>query len=256
MALHDTHCFLDRVEAMDSIKHASAWDGHLTNSNIPNTPQRRFSISILITQMAYMAPNQTIVNSGGAGSPVHYVWNTNPPPHPSTLQAEMPQFFILGDQNVAKRVPRPPKFTRTKETFDGITFSTNGWPGVRVRDLLRGTVTIDHSTDTIFTKHGWRETTLALEWPGYKPGSSDASRRRIKTIHRGTDAPITRRDFAIEIADMISELSRCARDKPVEHGCEDWAFSQNKVHLSDVYILSAHYYRNVWVPELYVINQT
>ncbi|KIK33421.1 hypothetical protein CY34DRAFT_813616 [Suillus luteus UH-Slu-Lm8-n1] len=203
--------------------------------------------------MSYsMQPNQTIVNSGGAGSHGHYIWSTNPPPHPATMQ-EMPPFWTLRNQIVVERVPRPPALSPTMQSFPGITFSINGWGGVRVRDILRGTVTVDHSTDTAFADRSWRETTLALEWPGYLPnGSSDASRRRIKTIHRGTNTPITRQDFAIEIAVLIGELSRCARDKPVAHGCEDWAFSQNGVRMSDVYILSAHYYRNVWVPELYV----
>jgi hypothetical protein len=76
---------------------------------------------------------------------------------------EMPPFWTLRNQIVVERVPRPPALSPTMQNFPGITFSTNGWGGVRVRDLLRGTVTVDHSTDTIFAHHGWRETTLALE---------------------------------------------------------------------------------------------
>lgn len=163
----------------------------------------------------------------------------------------MPQYWTLSNQIRVERVPRPPTLSPPMESFDGITFSTNGWGGVRVRDLLRRTVTVDHSTDTAFAHHGWRETTLALRWPGY-PSNSSSSRRRFKTTHTGTNAPKTRQDFAIEIADLLYEFIEHAMDKPVARGWEDWAFSQNGVRLSKVYILSVHYYRNVWVPELYV----
>lgn len=206
--------------------------------------------------MAYTQPNQTIVNSGGAGSSGHYVWNANPPPHPSMMRAEMPLYWTLRDGRTAKRVPRSQEFTPSQQTFSGITFSANGWHGVRVKDILNRTVVVDCPTDTIFVDHGWRATTLALNWPGYLPNrSSDASRRRFSTHMDGnTNRPMTRQGFAEEIADLILDLYNCAKDKPVAHGWEDWAFSRNKVRLSDVFILSAHYYRNVWIPELYVIN--
>ncbi|KAG2359156.1 hypothetical protein BDR07DRAFT_234845 [Suillus spraguei] len=200
--------------------------------------------------MSYMQPNQTIVNSSGAGS--YYALQANPSPHPATMLVEMPPYWRLRDGRLAKRVPRLQRFSPSQQSFPGITFSSDGWCGVRVKDILRNRASIDCPTDLVFAHHGWRATNLSLEWPGYIAGSSDASRCRLYT-HVGNN-PMTREQFALRIAELIQDLYNRACDKPVRVGYEDWAFSENKVRLSDVYILSAHYYRNVWVPELYVIN--
>ncbi|KAG2066917.1 hypothetical protein BDR04DRAFT_1120844 [Suillus decipiens] len=158
--------------------------------------------------MSYMQPNQTIVNSSGAGSAGYYALQANPSPHPATMHVEMPPYWHLRDGRLAKRVPRSQRFSPSQQSFPGITFSSDGWCGVRVTDILHNRASIDCPTDT----------------------------------------------FAFQIAGLIQDLHNRALDKPVRVGDEDWAFSENKVRLSDVYILSAHYYRNVWVPELYVIN--
>ncbi|KAG2030536.1 hypothetical protein BDR03DRAFT_180611 [Suillus americanus] len=201
--------------------------------------------------MAYMQPNQTIVNSAGAGSPGYYAWQANPSPHPLTIGAEMPPYWRASDGRIVKRVPRSRELTPSQESFPGIHFSVKGWCGVSVEKILKQTV-VDYPTDMVFAHHGWRTTTLALNWPGYIPNrSSDASRRRFSTYMNG-NIPMTRQGFAKVIAELILDLYHCAKGKPVARGCEDWAFSENKDSLSNVFILSAHYYRNVWVPELYV----
>ncbi|KAG1882762.1 hypothetical protein F4604DRAFT_1678261 [Suillus subluteus] len=202
--------------------------------------------------MAYMQPNQSIVNSGGAGSPGHYAWQANPAPHPLTIGTEMPLYWDTSNGRQVKRVPRLREFTPSQGSFPGILFSVNGWGGVSVTDILTRQTVVDYPTDMVFAHHGWRTTTLALNWPGYIPNrSSDASRRRFSTYMNG-NIPMTRQGFAKVIAELIQDLYHCAKDKPVARGWEDWGFSENKVNLSKVFILSAHYYRNVWVPELYV----
>ncbi|KAG0708457.1 hypothetical protein DFH29DRAFT_870985 [Suillus ampliporus] len=45
-----------------------------------------------------------------------------------------------------------------------------------------------------------------------------------------------------------------AKRKPVARGWEKWTFSENGVRPSDVIILSVHYYKKAWIPELYVIE--
>jgi hypothetical protein len=75
----------------------------------------------------------------------------------------MPRYWTLSNQIEVERVPRKWELSPPMESFPGITFSINGWGGVRARDLLCGTVTVDHSTDPAFADHSWRETTLALE---------------------------------------------------------------------------------------------
>ncbi|KAG1818560.1 uncharacterized protein BJ212DRAFT_1268846 [Suillus subaureus] len=200
-----------------------------------------------------MQPNQMIVNAGGAGSPGYYAWQANPAPHPLTIGAEMPPYWRASDGKIAKRVLRLREFTPAQQSFPGIHFSVRNWCGVNVSDILKQTV-VDCPTDVVFAHHGWRTTTLALNWPGYVPNrSSDASRRRFSTYMNG-NLPMTRQGFARVIAELIQDLYNCAKNKPVARGWEDWAFSKNKVHPSKVYILSAHYYRNVWVPELYVAD--
>ncbi|KAG1732449.1 uncharacterized protein EDB91DRAFT_1338357 [Suillus paluster] len=203
--------------------------------------------------MAYVQPNQLIVNPGGAGSHQQYSRYSLPAPHPSTLYAPMPLHWFLADGRRAERVPRPQGITPSQESFPGVTFSTSNWPGVRVKDLLKQKVVVDSPTDTVFAHHGWRNTTLALEWPGYLPCSfSDASRYRFETLSGGR--PTTRQEFAQQIAYLIADVYNRAKGKPVARGWEKWTFSENGVRPSDVIILSAHYYRNVWIPELYVIE--
>ncbi|KAG2125618.1 hypothetical protein BD769DRAFT_1668880 [Suillus cothurnatus] len=164
----------------------------------------------------------------------------------------MPKQWPVSNGRVATRVPRLPEFSPSQQSFHCIMFNVKNWCGVRVTDILRQQVVVDYSTDTVFAHHGWRTTTLALNWPGYIPNrSSDASRRRFSTYMNG-NTPMTRQGFAQVIAELIVDLYNCAVDKPVARGCENWAFSRNKVHPSRVFILSAHYYKNVWIPELYV----
>ncbi|KAG2147431.1 uncharacterized protein EDB93DRAFT_414475 [Suillus bovinus] len=204
--------------------------------------------------MQYMQPSQMILNSNGAGSSGYYAQYTNPPPHPTMVNAEMPPYWKLRDGRIAKRVPRSREFNPSQQSFPGIFFSIHGWCGVSAEDILNNNVVIDYPTDTMFAHHGWRETTLALNWPGYLPNrSSDASRCRFKIL-KDKKQPMTRQDFAVDIARLIKNLANCAMDRPVAPGWEDWAFGANKVRMSDIFILSAHYYRNVWVPELYVVN--
>ncbi|KAG1721759.1 hypothetical protein EDB19DRAFT_497477 [Suillus lakei] len=204
--------------------------------------------------MACMQPNQTIMNSGEAGSPVHYVRHANPPPHPSMV-GEMPSVWLLRDGRRAKRIPRSPNFSPSQESFPGITFSVNGWPGVRVEDIRNQTVYVDRPADFIFARHGWRTTNLALSWPGYLPNSSsDTSRRRIVTLSSDGE-PITRQGFAQEIASLIAAVYDRSGRRPVACGWESWALNKDNVQPSDIIILSAHYYRDVWIPELYIIER-
>lgn len=77
--------------------------------------------------------------------------------------AEMPLYWELRDGRIAKRVPRSREFTPSQQSFPGITFSADGWYGVRVKDILKGTVVVDRPTDAVFAHHGWRETTLAIK---------------------------------------------------------------------------------------------
>ncbi|OJA19523.1 hypothetical protein AZE42_03203 [Rhizopogon vesiculosus] len=203
--------------------------------------------------MSYVQPNQIMINSGGAGSYGHYGRSAHPPPHPSLLRAPMPPHWFLTDGRRAEHVPRPLGINPSQESFPGIAFSTGGWPGVRVKDILKQKVVVDNPTDTIFAHHGWRATTLALEWPGFIPCTVlDPSHYRFETVISGR--PITRQEFVQQIAFLVADVYNRSKGKPVARGWEKWALNENGVRPSDVIILSAHYYRTVWIPELYIIE--
>ncbi|KAG1721753.1 hypothetical protein EDB19DRAFT_497363 [Suillus lakei] len=207
--------------------------------------------------MAYRQPNQSIMNSGETGSPVHYVRHANPPSHPSMV-GEMPSVWLLRDGRRANHIPCLPNFTPSQESFPSITFSVNGWPGVRVEDICNQTVYVDHLADFIFAYHGWQTTNLALNWPGYLPNSSsDTSHRRIVALsgEHGDREAITRQAFAQEIASLIAAVYDRSGRRPVARGWESWALNKDNVQPSDIIILSAHYYRDVWIPELYIIER-
>ena len=79
------------------------------------------------------------------------------------MRAHMPEFYMLLDQRRIERVPRPPHFSPPHETAQAITFHAHGWPGVRVRDVLKDTVVIDSPNDPVLVTHGWRSTVVNLQ---------------------------------------------------------------------------------------------
>lgn len=75
----------------------------------------------------------------------------------------MPQYHTLLDQRRIERVPRPLHLSPPYESIPAITFSVNGWAGVRVKDVLKDTVIIDGANDTVLEPHGWRSIVVNLE---------------------------------------------------------------------------------------------
>jgi hypothetical protein len=75
----------------------------------------------------------------------------------------MPSHWFLTDGRRTEHVPRPHGISPVQESFPGIAFSTGGWPGVRVKDILKQKVVVDNPSDAVFAHHGWRTTVIALE---------------------------------------------------------------------------------------------
>ncbi|KAH7904367.1 hypothetical protein BJ138DRAFT_927141 [Hygrophoropsis aurantiaca] len=199
----------------------------------------------------YINPQQLMHNPAGPGSAAHYSRMTNPPAHPSAQRAHMPAKFVLPDGKQLVHLPRPVLFTPALESIPPITFSTNGFPGVRVRDVLKAMVLVDRPNDQIFEQHGWRTTNVSLEWPGYDiRAANDPSHLRMNLIVDG--APITRNRLAGEICSLLWNYNGKMQGKPITRGHEQWALHPDVVRVSDVWLLSLHYYRSVWVPEFYI----
>lgn len=79
------------------------------------------------------------------------------------MRTEMPQYWILPDRRRVEHLPRPPQYCPSQESIPPITFTVNGWPGVRVKDLLRNQVTVDCPYDTPLVDLKWRQTVINLE---------------------------------------------------------------------------------------------
>ncbi|KAH7918571.1 hypothetical protein BV22DRAFT_1041669 [Leucogyrophana mollusca] len=169
----------------------------------------------------------------------------------SAMHAAIPPFFPLPDGKRLARVPHTLLSTASRGSIPPIKFSTNGLPGIRVKDVLKATVLIDGPNDRIFEHRGWRMTNIALEWPGYVPrATNDSSHLRLSTT---VDfVPITRSQLASEICSLLWHYSYKVVGKSVTRGFERWALDPSAVHVNDIWLLSLHYYRNVWVPEFYV----
>ena len=75
----------------------------------------------------------------------------------------MPQYYALPDQRRIERVPRPARLSPPYDSIPAITFSVNGWAGVRVKDVLKDTVTVDAANDAVLVQHGWRSIVVNLE---------------------------------------------------------------------------------------------
>ena len=70
----------------------------------------------------------------------------------------MPQYYALPDQRGIERVPRPAHLSPPYDSIPAVTFSVNGWAGVRVN-----TVTVDAANDAVPAQHGWRSIVVNLE---------------------------------------------------------------------------------------------
>ncbi|KAF9236963.1 hypothetical protein BU15DRAFT_63574 [Melanogaster broomeanus] len=206
--------------------------------------------------MAYINPGNLMLHSSGPGSNQHYSRVANPPVHPGSMHAPMPRHYMLGDQRRIERVPRPPELSPNLESIPGITFSTNGWPGIRAKDLLKERLIIDSPYDTVLAHHRWRSTVVKLEWPGYDPKAfGDPMLARINV--RPGERDITRQEIAREICGLLYHFHKYVSEKhPVAPGWEKWALTRGPegIRIPDVVLLSIHYYRKFWVPEFYIIE--
>ncbi|KAI6044725.1 hypothetical protein EDC04DRAFT_256844 [Pisolithus marmoratus] len=168
---------------------------------------------------------------------------------------EMPEGWYLPDQRRLVRVPRPPVCMASNQTQPPITFSTNGWPGVRVRDILDGTLRVDTPYDMPFLRFGWRSTRISLEWPGHAYRSKgDLQCARIETHAGPEQQPITRRELAKIICGMLRNFAESKQNQPVVPEYERWSLQHGRVRLCEVFLLSIHYYTDHWVPEFYVFK--
>ncbi|KAI9456314.1 hypothetical protein HD554DRAFT_2030569 [Boletus coccyginus] len=205
--------------------------------------------------MDYVNPSNVMLRKSGAGSDQYYVRIVNPPIHPGAMHAPMPQYYTLQDQRRIERVPRPPHLSPPYESIPAITFSANGFPGVRSKDVLKGRVTIDAANDVVLGQHGFRTIVVSLEWPGYDPRSfDDPMRSRIDVRPGGRD--ITRQNLAREVCGLLFNFHKVISKYPIALDWERWALTAGSegIRVPDIVLFSLHYYRNVWVPELYVIE--
>ncbi|EGN96344.1 hypothetical protein SERLA73DRAFT_154688 [Serpula lacrymans var. lacrymans S7.3] len=203
-----------------------------------------------------VSPQQVMLNPNGAGSPGHYARLQNPPQHPSLQaavdQSEMPDTFYSVNAIRLRHLPRSNFHTPKHQTIPGIIFSSRGYPGIRVKDILlgQGRAIVDSPHDFIFKGHGWRTTTLNLNYPGY----NDPFPWRIDTVDSATKTLMTRFQLVEKLCILIRAFCSQASKLTIQPGYENWALGEDNVRLGDIYLFSIHYYRNVWVPEIYVVE--
>ncbi|KIM65823.1 hypothetical protein SCLCIDRAFT_111995 [Scleroderma citrinum Foug A] len=205
--------------------------------------------------MAYVNPSCLMLDPSGPGSIHHYSVVSNPPPHPSAMHAEMPEYWVFPDRRSAVRLPRRHEQSPPQESFPPITFSVDGWPGVRVRDVLNHRVVVDRPYDTPMAHFGWRSTVVNLEWPGYSRRTfQDPQNARIDVMPG--NRPMNRHRLAEEVCGTLQNywvynLLQNHRPAP---GYERWALDDRNINPDKVVLLSIHYYRNQWVPEFYIFE--
>ncbi|KAF8550095.1 hypothetical protein OG21DRAFT_1488036 [Imleria badia] len=200
-------------------------------------------------------PNNVMLRKSGAGSAQYYLCFVNPPNHPGAMHAPMPQYYVLQDQRVIERVPRPPHLSPPCESIPAIIFVANGWAGVPVMDLLMETAVISAANDAVLEEQGFRTITISLEWPGYDTKIfGDSMHARIDVRPGGQN--ITRQHLAREICGLLSHFHKVISKYRITPGWEKWALTAGPggIRVQDIVLLSLHYYRNVWVPEFYVIE--
>ncbi|KAF8428435.1 hypothetical protein L210DRAFT_865775 [Boletus edulis BED1] len=205
--------------------------------------------------MSYTTSHGVVLHATGAGTGQHRARAADPPIHPSAMRNDMPQFFMLSDQRPIEHVPRPPRLSPPQESIEAITFYAHGWPGVRVKDILKNTVVVDSPNDLVFEERGWRATILHLEWPGYDPVIyHNLMHQRIDVRPNG--GYMSRQDFATRICFRFLNFHKHVSEHPIAPGWEQWALTSGLegIRVRDVVLLSAHYYTSVWVPEFYVIR--
>lgn len=206
--------------------------------------------------MAYISnPNLLMRNPVGPGTSIYYAVASNPPPHPSSWSQEMPEGWSLPDQRRLIHVPRSPMYTVSSQTLPPVTFSTKGWPGVRVRDILNGTLWVDTPYDTPFLRFGWGSTRISLDWPGYaRRKHVDLQCARIETYTGPEQQPITRQELAKTICGVLHNFCESKQNQPVAPDYEWWSLKHEHVRISDTFLLSIHYYTDQWVSEFYVLK--
>lgn len=197
-------------------------------------------------------PNSLMLNPVGPGTSIYHAIASNPPPHPSSWHQEMPERWFLPHQRRLIRVPRPLMHRTSNQTRPPVTFSTNGWPGVRVRDILNGTIWVDEPYDTPFSRFGWRSTKISLEqWPGYARWRHGDL--QCFEFYTGPEQkPIMRQELAKTVCGVLHSFAESKQLTAPEY--ERWSLKHERVCISDIFLLSIHHYTDQWVPEFYVFE--
>ncbi|KIJ08150.1 hypothetical protein PAXINDRAFT_158218 [Paxillus involutus ATCC 200175] len=207
--------------------------------------------------MAYITPGNLMLHSGGAGSGQHYARVANPPIHPGAMHTSMPEWYTLLDQRRIEHVPRPLQFTPAQESIPAVTFSANGWPGVRLRDIMEDRVIVDSPYDTVLAHLRWRSIIVHIEWPGYHSELA-RSRMHLRMDVRVGERDLTRHEIAKDVCGLLKYFHGLVtkNNYPLTPGYEKWELTTGRegIRPNDMVLLSMHYYRNVWVPEFYVIE--
>ncbi|KAG6370530.1 hypothetical protein JVT61DRAFT_11314 [Boletus reticuloceps] len=190
--------------------------------------------------MSYTSTSRGVVlHATRAGTGQHQAHAADSPIHPAAIAQRHATIFLS-----------PPQ-----ESIEAITFYAHGWPGVRVKDILKNTVVVDSPNDPIFEERGWRATIVHLEWPGYDPAIyRDLMHQRIDVRPNG--GYMSRQDFATRICFRFLDFHKHVSKHLIAPGWEKWALTSGLegIRVRDVVLLSAHYYTSVWVPEFYVIQ--
>ncbi|KAK1236427.1 hypothetical protein PQX77_000308 [Marasmius sp. AFHP31] len=141
-----------------------------------------------------------------------------------------------------------------------ICFSVNGVPGPYLSQLVRGEVVVDRPNDPIFAHLGWSRTSLAFDFPGLRT----LPVARINTLVESDKHPITRQEFAREVAYRISEMIREGKaelQNPTSTkypsyaqylvpGEERWRLDRVKARY--LRLVAVNFYGKNWVPVLAV----
>ncbi|KAF8957748.1 hypothetical protein BDZ97DRAFT_1941030 [Flammula alnicola] len=166
---------------------------------------------------------------------------------PNTALMNLPASVTLSDfelaavkKDVVVYVPRLPEYSG-KDHLASITFSVQGMPGPYLKQLAKDRVTMNGADDDVFSHFGWKTTKFQFDWPGlsFPPNGK----------------PLTRRDFAIDIAirvtRYITDIRRGKHPTPREVRDEmSRKWDIRKVDVSSLRLISVNYYKKVWIPVL------
>lgn len=152
------------------------------------------------------------------------------------------------ERDIVIYAPRRPEHMHPPY-IPSVLFKVDGKVGPYIKDVMRGRVHLDSSSDKVFEYHAWKQTHWVIDWPGIR------NPRELMPCYKENGEPICLGEIAMIICTglcaffMNGKKGRASRlPQELNDATREW--NLRDIDYRDVRIIGINYYKAAWVPIL------